>query len=169
MAIRPSIASIANHATPHHRIARRLGPPRPRGSSRSSPTTPLTRASSNVSNAEAFAAPEINTYHVSLVPYLLAKLKAIPDGDGNLLDNSLIIYGSAMGNSNLHNHKRCPLFFAGHAGGALKGNQHIRADDGTPMANAMLPALRALGVDRNQFGDSTRAMDLNPAPAPTAE
>ena len=69
---------------------------------------------------------KINTYHVSLVPYLLDKLKKIPDGDGNVLDNSLIIYGSAMGNSNLHNHKRCPLFFAGHAGGALKGNRHLQ-------------------------------------------
>ena len=104
---------------------------------------------------------KINSYHVSLVPYLLAKLKAIPDGDGNVLDNSLIIYGSAMGNSNLHNHKRCPLFFAGHAGGALKGNRHVRAEDGTPMANAMLTALNAIGVDIKQFGDSSTALDLN--------
>jgi len=104
---------------------------------------------------------KINTYHVGLVPYLLAKLKAIPDGDGNVLDNSLVIYGSAMGNSNLHNHKRCPLFFAGHAGGALKGNRHVRADDGTPMANAMLSALRGIGIDVSQFGDSTGALDLN--------
>ena len=104
---------------------------------------------------------KINSYHVSLVPYLLAKLKAIPDGDGNVLDNSLVIYGSAMGNSNLHNHKRCPLLFAGHAGGALKGNRHVRAADGTPMANAMLTALRGMGIDLNQFGDSTAALDLN--------
>ena len=72
-----------------------------------------------------------------------------------------MIYGSAMGNSNLHNHKRCPLFFAGHAGGALKGNLHVRADDGTPMANAMLTALQGIGVEINQFGDSTAALDLN--------
>jgi hypothetical protein len=104
---------------------------------------------------------KINTYHVSLVPYLLEKLKKTPDGDGNMLDNTLVIYGSAMGNSNLHNHKRCPLFFAGHAGGALQGNRHIKADDGTPMANAMLAALHAIGVDIRQFGDSTKAMDLN--------
>ena len=104
---------------------------------------------------------KINTYHVSLVPYLLDKLKKTPDGDGNMLDNTLIIYGSAMGNSNLHNHKRCPLFFAGKAGGALKGNRHIKAEDGTPMANAMLSALHALGVDLPQFGDSSKALDLN--------
>jgi hypothetical protein len=104
---------------------------------------------------------KINTYHVGLVPHLLAKLKATPDGDGNMLDNTLIIYGSAMGNSNLHNHKRCPLFFMGKAGGVFKGNTHVRADDGTPMANAMLSALQGLGVDITQFGDSTKPMNLN--------
>jgi hypothetical protein len=104
---------------------------------------------------------KINTYHVGLVPYLLDKLKKIPDGDGNVLDNSLIIYGSAMGNSNLHNHKRCPLFLVGKAGGALKGNRHLKAEDGTPMANAMLAALNGIGVEINQFGDATKAMDLN--------
>jgi hypothetical protein len=108
---------------------------------------------------------KINTYHVSMVPYLLDKLKNTPDGDGNMLDNTLVIYGSAMGNSNLHNHKRCPLFFAGHAGGALKGNRHLRAADGTPMANAMLSALGGIGVEIASFGDSTTAMDLNAEPA----
>ena len=104
---------------------------------------------------------KINTYHVGLVTHLLDKLKQTPDGAGNLLDNALVIYGSAMGNSNLHNHKRCPLFFAGKAGGALKGNLHIRAADGTPMANAMLTALQGLGVEVSQFGDSTAVLDLN--------
>jgi hypothetical protein len=111
---------------------------------------------------------KINKYHVSLVPYFLKKLKDTPDGDSNLLENSLIIYGSPMGNSNVHNHKRCPLFFAGHAGGALKGNMHIKAADGTPMANAMLSAMRGIGVQMESFGDSTAAMDLNSAPAVTA-
>ena len=80
----------------------------------------------------------INKYHVSLVPYFLEKLKNTPDVDGSLLDNSVVLYGSPMGDSNVHNHKRCPLFLAGHAGGALKGNMHLKAPDGTPMANAML-------------------------------
>ena len=111
---------------------------------------------------------KINKYHVSLVPYFLKKLKDTPDGDSNLLENSLIVYGSPMGNSNVHNHKRCPLFFAGHAGGALKGNRHIKAADGTPMANAMLSAMRGIGVEMDSFGDSTGAIDLNAAPAPTA-
>jgi hypothetical protein len=110
---------------------------------------------------------KINKYHVSLVPYFLKKLKETPDGDSNLLENSLLLYGSPMGNSNVHNHKRCPLFFAGHAGGKLKGNLHIKAADGTPMANAMLAALNLVGVELDAFGDSTKAMDLNSAPSTT--
>jgi hypothetical protein len=110
---------------------------------------------------------KINRYHVSLVPYFLKKLKETPDGDSNLLENSLLIYGSPMGNSNVHNHKRCPLFFAGHAGGALKGNMHIKAADGTPMANAMLGALRGVGLELDSFGDSNSVMDLNKAPEAT--
>ena len=102
------------------------------------------------------------------MPYLLEKLKNTPDGDGNLLDNTLVIYGSPMGNSNVHNHKRCPLFLAGHAGGALKGNLHMKAADGTPMANAMLSvAAHARLRDVDSFGDSTAAMDLNAAPRAT--
>ena len=66
-----------------------------------------------------------------------------------------------MGNSNVHNHKRCPLLFAGHAGGKLKGHMHIKTADGTPMANAMLSVLKMTGLEIDQFGDSTRALDLN--------
>jgi hypothetical protein len=99
---------------------------------------------------------KINTYHVSMLPYLLDKLKNTMEGDANLLEKSLIIYGSPMGDSNLHNHKRCPLFLVGHANGQLKGNQHIKAPDGTPMANVMLDLLHKLGVDdMQQFGNST--------------
>jgi hypothetical protein len=107
---------------------------------------------------------KINKYHLSLVPYFLEKLKSTPDGDRNLLENTMIIYGSPMGNSNVHNHKRCPLFVAGHAGGKLKGNLHIKTPDGTPMANAMLTMLHTLGLeDIKSFGDSTGAVDLNHA------
>jgi hypothetical protein len=104
----------------------------------------------------------INKYHVSLMPYFLEKLKATPDGDGSLLDHSLVIYGSPMGNPNVHNHKRCPLFLAGHAAGKLKGNLHIVTPDGTPMANPMLSMLHMLGVeDVSTLGDSTGSLDLN--------
>jgi hypothetical protein len=111
---------------------------------------------------------KINKYHVSLIPYFLEKLKNTPDGDSNLLENSIVLYGSPMGNSNVHNHKRCPLFLAGHAGGQLKGNLHIKAVDETPMSNAMLTVAHMLGLDDiEKFGDSTGAMDLNMSPETT--
>ncbi len=103
----------------------------------------------------------INDYHVSMVPYFLEKLRNTPDGDGTLLDNTMIIFGSPMGNSNVHNHKRCPLFLAGHAGGRLKGGLHLKAPDGTPMANVFLTLLNDLGVELDAFGDSTATFDLN--------
>ncbi len=112
---------------------------------------------------------KINLYHVGMIPYFLNKLKNTPDGERNLLDNTLVLYGSPMGNSNVHNHKRCPLFLAGHAGGQLKGNLHIKAADGAPMANVMLSMLHMLGLnDVSSFGDSTGAMDLNSAGGTTA-
>ena len=111
---------------------------------------------------------KINAYHVSMVPYFLERLSKMSDGNASLLDNSLIVYGSPMGDSNLHNHKRCPLFLVGRAGGQLKGGLHVKAADGTPMANVMLSVLHKLGVDdMPQFGDSTGELDLTSAPAMT--
>jgi hypothetical protein len=79
-----------------------------------------------------------------------------------------VLYGSPMGNSNVHNHKRYPLFLAGHAGGRLKGGLHLRAADGTPMANVMLTVAQMLGMDdMKTFGDSTTPYDLNTAPSTT--
>jgi len=104
---------------------------------------------------------KINKYHVSLLPYFLEKLKSTPDGDSNLLENSLLVYGSPMGNPNVHNHKRCPLLLAGHAGGPLKGHVHLKAPDGTPMADAMLAALQKLGLEIGSFGDSAGSLELN--------
>jgi len=110
---------------------------------------------------------KINTYHVSLLTHLLGKLKATREADGSLLDQTVVLYGSAMGDSNLHNHKRCPLFIAGHAGGRLKGNLHLKAADGTPMANVMLTLLHDLGVDDlDRLGNSTGTLDLNGGAAP---
>jgi hypothetical protein len=107
---------------------------------------------------------KINKYHVSMLPYFLEKLKNTQDGETNLLENTVLLYGSPMGNSNVHNHKRCPLILAGHGGGALKGGLHVKAADGTPMANAMLTVAHAIGLDGvKTLGDSTAAMDLNSA------
>jgi hypothetical protein len=98
---------------------------------------------------------KLNRYHVGLVSYFLGKLKSTPDGDGNLLDHSLVLYGSPMGDSNTHNHRRLPMFLAGHSGGALKGNLHRVCPAGTPHANSLLAIVHKLGVDIDSIGDST--------------
>jgi len=103
----------------------------------------------------------INAYHVSTLPYLLDKLKNTVEGDSNLLDKSMIVYGSAMADSNLHNHIRCPLFVVGGANGRLEGGQHIKAPIGTPMANVMLDMLHKLGLnDLEKFGNSTGTFSI---------
>ena len=103
---------------------------------------------------------KLNEYHVRQVAPFLDKLKNTPDGDGNLLDHTLVLYGSPMGDSNIHEHKRCPLFLAGRANGLLKGNQHVRCPAGTPMANVWVTLLRKLGVDVNSVGDSTGEVSI---------
>ena len=105
---------------------------------------------------------QINKYHVGLLPYFLEKLKNSMDGDKDLLERSMIVYGSPMGDSNLHNHRRCPLIILGHANGQLAGNIHLKAPDGTPMANTFLTLLHKLGMeDVASFGDSTGEFSLN--------
>ncbi len=103
---------------------------------------------------------KINLYHVSLVPYFLEKLRSTPDGDGNLLDHSLVLYGSPLGDSNAHNHKRLPIFLAGKANGQLKGNLHVRTPDGTPLANVLLTMMHKLGVNIDRIGDSTGEISI---------
>lgn len=111
-------------------------------------------------NIEEFA--RLNRYHVSLIPYFLEKLRSIEEGEATLLDKAVVIYGSPMGNPNVHNHKRCPLFVAGIANGHLPGNLHLRAAPGTPMANVMLDLLHRLGLDDlERFGDSTGTFSLS--------
>jgi len=103
----------------------------------------------------------VNKYHVSTVPYFLDKLKKTDDGDGTLLDHTLIIYGSPMGDSNLHNHKRVPMFLAGHGNGIVKGHRHVMAPDGTPTANLYLTLLHRLGfTELETFADSTGELDI---------
>jgi len=104
----------------------------------------------------------INRYHVSLLPYFLEKLKNTTEGDSNLLEKTMIIYGSPMADGNIHNHRRCPLLLFGHANGRLQGNMHLKAPDGTPMANVMLTLMHKLGFDdMKSFGDSTGDFSLS--------
>jgi len=98
---------------------------------------------------------KINKYHVGLMAYFLDKLKNTPDGDGNLLDHSLVLYGSAMGDSHVHSHKMVPAALAGHACGKVRGNLHVKMPSGTPQANLLLTILNRLGVEMSEIGDST--------------
>lgn len=104
---------------------------------------------------------QLNQYHVSSIVPLLEKMKNTPDGDGNLLDHSLILYGSPMGDSHVHEHRRVPVFLAGHAGNQFKGNLHLNCPEGTPMANLLLTIGRRLGLpDLEKIGDSTGELSI---------
>ncbi len=111
---------------------------------------------------------KICKYRVSQVTYLLDKLKESMDGDKNLLEKTMIVWGSPMADPNVHNHRRCPLIVLGHGNGALKGNLHIKAAADTPMANAFLTMGHALGMDMDHFGDSTGELSLTQALPTTA-
>ncbi len=101
------------------------------------------------------ALTKINTYHVGLVAYLLERLKATKDGDGTLLDHSLILYGSAMSNSNVHNHTPLPIFVAGGANGKMKGGRHLKYPEDTPAANLLWTMLDKAGIHPDTVGDAT--------------
>ena len=98
---------------------------------------------------------KINTFHMTLFSDFLQKLKATPDGDGSLLDHTVYVYGSGMGNSSLHDHERLPMLVAGGAASGLKGNRHIRYEKGMDLANLHLTLLDRVGVHLDSFGDST--------------
>ncbi len=108
---------------------------------------------------------KICQYRVSMLRYFLEKLKNTKEGNASLLDKTMIIWGSPMADANIHNHRRCPLILLGHANGHLEGNLHLKASDGTPMANVMLTLLHTLGVDNMEtFGDGTGEFALSMPP-----
>ena len=102
---------------------------------------------------------KINRFHVSLFAYFLERLKATPEGNGTLLDNALYLYGSGMGNPNLHDHTNLPILVAGGAAGNLRGNRHISYDKPTPLANLHLTLLRKVGVPIDHFQDSSGTIE----------
>jgi hypothetical protein len=113
-------------------------------------------ASHHQNNPERLAQlTRIQTFHVELWSSLLEKLRATPDGDGNLLDHSLILYGGAMSNSNVHNHAPLPIVVAGGALGTMKGGRHLMYPENTPMANLLLTILNKAGIPQDSVGDST--------------
>ncbi len=108
----------------------------------------------------------INQFHVSLFAEFLGKLKATPEGNGTLLDHCLYLYGSGIGNPNIHDHTNLPILVAGGAGGGMKGGRHIRYDHPRPLANLHLTLLDKVGIRLDSFADSTGRLDevMNPLP-----
>ena len=102
----------------------------------------------------------LNRYHIGLLAELLEKLDALPDGDGTLLEHSVLLYGSGMSDGNEHNHDPLPILVAGNAGGALAGGRHLRFEPGTTMSNLLLALLQKLDVEIETFGDSTGTLSI---------
>jgi hypothetical protein len=98
---------------------------------------------------------KINAHHVSLFAYLVERLQATPDGNGSLLDHSMYLLGSGMGNPDVHDHSSLPIVLAGGGAGKLKGGRHIKYGQQTPLANLHLTLLEKAGVHLESFGDST--------------
>jgi hypothetical protein len=109
-------------------------------------------------NKDRFAV--LNRYHVALFAYFLDKLASTPDGDGSLLDHSLVLYGSGMSDGNQHNHTDLPIVVAGGAGGKLKGGRHLRHPKNTPMANLLVAILEKFDIEGGKLGDSSGSLSL---------
>jgi len=114
--------------------------------------------SNNRANMDKFAL--INKYHVEMLAYFLDKLKSTPDGDGNLLDHSMVLYGSSMSNGNQHDHDPLPIVLAGGASGQLNGGRHMTYAPHTPMSNLLLSMLDKLGIQADKHGDSTGKLEI---------
>jgi hypothetical protein len=97
---------------------------------------------------------KINAFHVELFAYFIGKLKETQDGAGTLLDHSMYLYGSGMGNPDVHDHVNVPMLVAGGGAGNLKGGRHIKYAEPTPLANLHLTLLDKAGVRLDAFGDS---------------
>jgi hypothetical protein len=118
----------------------------------------LSHHSNSRDNMDRFAV--LNRYHVSLLAYFLGKLRATPDGDGNLLDHSLVLYGSGMSDGNQHNHDPLPIVLAGGASGRVRGGRHLRAAPKETLSNLLLAMLDRLDVPAERFGDSTGMVEI---------
>jgi hypothetical protein len=102
----------------------------------------------------------INTFHMELFAQFVAKLKAAKDGDGTLLDRSLLLYGCGIADSNRHTHEKLPVLVVGGANGTVNTGQHIILKNDTPVANLFVAMLGRHGVQRDAFGDSTGALEI---------
>ena len=112
----------------------------------------------NPTRMERYA--KLNTYHMSVVARFVEKLKAAQDGEGSLLDQSLMLYGSPMANSNAHDHYPLPVIVFGHGAGRYRGNEHLMAAPRTPMANLFMSIAAKEDIELDSFGDSTGALEI---------
>ncbi len=128
------------------------------------PHHPLSHHGNDPAKIERMA--KINQFHVSLFAEFLGKLKATPEGNGTLLDHSLYLYGSGIGNPNIHDHTNLPILVAGGAAGGMKGGRHIQYTKPTPLANLHLTLLDKVGVRLDSFADSNGKVDELFAPLP---
>ena len=103
---------------------------------------------------------KIDSYHLALFAGFLERLRSTPDGDGNLLDHSMFVYGSGMSNGNLHSHDNLPILVAGGGAGRLKGDRHLKFKANTPLSNLMMAVLDKAGVPTEKFGDSSGRIEL---------
>ena len=103
---------------------------------------------------------EINIFHIKLLHYFLEKMRSVPDGDGSLLDHSLILYGGSLSDGNLHLYKNLPLLFIANGVRGIKGGRHIQYPQDTPIANLYLTLLNKLGIEMDSFGDSTGRLNI---------
>jgi hypothetical protein len=124
----------------------------------SDPHHPLSHHGNDPSKIERMS--KINAFHVSLFAEYIAKLAATKEGDSTLLDNSLLLYGSGMGNPNVHDHTNLPIIVAGGANAGVKGNRHLRYDKTVPLANLHLTLLDKAGVKLEKFGDSSGIIEV---------
>ncbi len=123
----------------------------------SEPHHPLTHHGNDAEKIAKVA--KINQFHVSLFAEFLEKMKATKEGEGTLLDHSLYLYGSGMGNPNVHDHQNLPIVVAGGAAGNMQGGRHIRYEKPTPLANLHLTLLNKVGVNIDSFADSNGQVD----------
>ena len=121
------------------------------------PHHPVSHHSNNPEKLEKLA--KINALHISLFAYYLDKLKSTPDGEGSLLDHSLILCGSGMGNPDVHDHIDLPILLAGGGAGTHRGGRHIRYSEPTPLANLHLSMLEKVGVQLDTFADSSGKLE----------
>jgi hypothetical protein len=104
---------------------------------------------------------KINRWHSEQLAYFLDKLKSIKEGEGNVLDNSMILFGSSMSDGNRHDPNNLPIILAGKAGGKIKSGRHIKNEKRTPLCNLYVSMLERMGTPVEAFGDSTGAIDLS--------